>query len=78
MSPSNINKPHILLFLRSIYNIISQTMNFNLTVDDKEIIEINNNKKLNEKFKVIGINQFKSEYIPKLNRICSMIKGKKI
>lgn len=78
MSPSNINKPHILLFLRSIYNIISQTMNFNLTVDDKEIIEINNNKKLNEKFKVIGINEFKNDYIPKLNRICSMIKGKKI
>jgi hypothetical protein len=78
MSPSNINKPHILLFLRSIYNIISHTMNFNLTVDDKEIIEINNNKKLNVKFKVIGINEFKNEYIPKLNRICSMIKGKKI
>ena len=78
MSPSNINKPHILLFLRSIYNIISQTMNFNLKVDDKEIIEINNNKKLNVKFKVIGIKEFKNDYIPKLNRICSMIKGKKI
>ena len=63
----DIKEKNTLLFIKSVYNIIGQIINFNLKLDDKEIIEIFKNEKIEINSKLIDIMEFKSEYIPKLN-----------
>ena len=69
----DINEKNTLLFIKSIYNIISQIINFNMKLDDKEIIEILTNQKFEIKSKQIDIMEFKNEYIPKLNDKSSFV-----
>ena len=69
----DIDEKNTFLFIKSIFNIICQIINFNIKIDDKEIVEIIKKETMDINLKQIDKIKFKNDYIPKLNNKIQLV-----